>query len=69
MQMTFNDIVNNVRNLSHTEKLEIKNILEKSIIEEERDKIYDSYLLGKKEYKDKELQFSDDINILRKMID
>lgn len=69
MQTTFSDLVNNVRDLSLPEKLEIKNILEKAIIEEERNTIHSSYLKSKKEYKDNKLQFSSDINELKKMID
>jgi len=68
MQLTFNDLVNNVRNLSLTEKLEIKNIVEKSIIEEQRDEIHNCYLKSKQEYKENKLKFSKDINQLRKMI-
>ena len=69
MQKTFSELVNNVRNLSLAEKIEIKNIVEKSIIEERRNEIYDCYLQSKRENKDDKLKFSDDINQLRKMID
>jgi aspartyl/asparaginyl-tRNA synthetase len=69
MQTTFNDLVNNVRKLSLTEKLEIKNIVEKSIIDEQRDEIHESYLKSLKEHKENKLQFSNDINQLKKMID
>lgn len=69
MHTTFNDLVDNVRNLSLPEKIEIKTILEKSIIEEERDKIYSSFLESKKEYEENKLKFSDDISALQKMID
>lgn len=69
MQTRFSDLVDNVRNQSLSEKIEIKNILEKSIIEEEREKIYDCYLESKKEFSEKKLSFSDDIEHLRKMID
>ena len=69
MQKTFSDLVNNVRNLSMTEKIEIKNILEKSIIEEQRDDIYNFYLKSKQEYKENKLKFSGNINQLKKMVD
>jgi len=69
MQMTFSDLVNNVRNLSLNEKMEIKHILEKYIIEERRKEIHNSYLESKKEYKEKKLNFSDNVDQLRKMID
>ena len=69
MQATFNDLVNNVRNLSLTEKLEIKDIVEKSIIDEQRKEIYDSYLECKQEHKENKLKFSSDINTLKSMMD
>jgi hypothetical protein len=69
MNTNFNELVNNVRNLSLTEKLEIKLILEKSISEERRDEIHNNYLKSKREYKNKKLKFSGDINTLKKMID
>ncbi len=69
MQKTFSDLVNNVRNLSITEKIEIKNILEKSIIEEQRDDIYNFYLKSKEECKENKLKFSGNINQLKKMVD
>jgi hypothetical protein len=69
MQITFSDLVNYVRNLSLPEKLEIKDIVEKSIIEEQRNEIHECYLKSKKEYKENKLKFSDNIDQLRKMID
>jgi hypothetical protein len=69
MQTTFNDLVDNVRNLTLPEKIEIKSILEKAIIDEERNKIYESFLESKKEHEENKLKFSGDINILRGMID
>jgi len=69
MQLTFSDLVNNVRSLSLTEKLEIKNIVEKSIIDERRKEIHGYYLESKQEYKSDKLKFSNDIQKLRKMID
>jgi hypothetical protein len=69
MQITFSDLVNNVRNLSLTEKIEIKEIVEKSIIEERRKEIHSCYLESKEELINNKLQFSNDIKKLRKMID
>jgi len=68
MHITFSDLVNNVRDLTLTEKIEIKDIVEKSIIEEQRNKIHDCYLKSRQEYKDDKLKFSDNINQLRNMI-
>lgn len=69
MQITFSDLVNNVRNLSLTEKIEIKEIVEKSIIEERRKEIHDYYQDSKQKYKKNELKFSNNIKKLQKMID
>jgi hypothetical protein len=69
MQTTFNDLVDNVRKLTLIEKMEIKKILEKSIIEEEREKIYDSYYASREEHSKNKLKFSNDLTELRKMID
>lgn len=68
MNMTFNDLVNNIRNLSLPEKLEVKDLLEKSIVEQRRSEIHDNFLKSRKEYKEKKLKFASDITRLRKMI-
>ena len=68
MQTTFNDLVDMVRDLSLSEKVEIKTVLEKEIIEEKRKKIHKNYLKAKKEFKENKLEFSNDINKLKKMI-
>jgi hypothetical protein len=68
MQMTFNDLINKIRNLSLDEKIEIKEIIEKSIIDERRKEIQKHYLESKKEYNNGKLQFSRNISKLKKMI-
>jgi hypothetical protein len=67
--MTFSDLVNKVRNLSLNEKIEIKDIVEKSIIEERRNEIYRAYLESQQEYRENILHFSSSIDQLRVMID
>lgn len=69
MNLTFNDLVNNLRNLSLNEKMEIKNIVEKSIIDEQRKELHTHYIESRKEFKDNKLKFSSNINKLRKMLD
>ena len=69
MQLTFNDIADNVRNMSLTEKIEIKDIVEKSIIEERREEIYNNSLKASQEFRENKLKFSDKISDLRKMMD
>jgi hypothetical protein len=68
MNTTFNDLVDTVRNLSFSEKLEIKTVVENSIIEEKREKIHRNYLKAKKSYKENKLEFSSDIETLKKMM-
>jgi Cdc6-like AAA superfamily ATPase len=69
MHATFNDLVTKIRNLSLTEKLQIKAIVEKSIIEERRKEIYDSYIKTKLELKNNKLKFTSDVKKLKKMIE
>ena len=68
-QITFSDLVNNVRNLSINEKIEIKDIVEKSILEERRDEIHECFLKSKQEFKENKLNFSSNIDQLKNMID
>lgn len=68
MQTTFNDIVNKIRNLSLAEKLQIKDIVEKSIIEERRKVFHDNYIKAKLELQNNKLEFSKDIKKLKKLI-
>jgi hypothetical protein len=53
MNITFSDLVNNIRNLSLPEKLKVKDLLEKSIVEQRRNEIHDNFLKSRKEYKGK----------------
>ncbi len=69
MQMTFHDIVKKITNLSIDEKLQIKEIIEKSIIDERRQEIYKSYLESKQELAKNKLKFSENISKLKKMMD
>jgi hypothetical protein len=68
MKANFTNLVDMVRDLSLPEKIEIKIILEKSIVEEKRNKIHKNYLKSKKEFKENKLSFSNDINKLKKMM-
>ena len=68
MDITFNEFVNYVRELSKEEKEEIKFIIEKELIEQRRDEILQNYELGKSEYNTGQLKFSSDINDLKKQL-
>jgi hypothetical protein len=68
MKNSFDNLVDDVRNLSLDEKIEIKLILNKSIIEDKRKKILSNYQKSKKEFKENKLTFSNDIKKLNKIL-
>jgi hypothetical protein len=68
MANTFNNLVEDVRSLSLSEKIEIKNIIQKSIIQERRNKIKSHYKTAEKELENNKLDFSSDMNTLKKMM-
>ena len=68
MSTTFNDLVDIVRELPLDEKIEIKDIIEKSIIDENRNKIFQNYLDSKKEFEAGKLTFSSNIETLKKSV-
>ncbi|ELR96453.1 hypothetical protein GLO73106DRAFT_00002470 [Gloeocapsa sp. PCC 73106] len=67
--MTFNDVVEVLKNLSTDEKQEIQLWLTQYIREERRDEIYDNFKLAQVEQQKDELKFSSNINELRQMIE
>ena len=69
MEVRYDILLENIKNLSLPEKEELKNLIEKYIIEEKREEIYENYLKSLNEYKQDKLQFSSDINELRKNIE
>ncbi|MDL1971364.1 MAG: hypothetical protein LWW94_10470 [Candidatus Desulfofervidaceae bacterium] len=66
MEVRYDILLENIKKLPLPEKEELKNLIEKYIIEEKREKIYENYLKSLNEYKEDKLQFSSDINELRK---
>ena len=68
MTITFDILVDTVRQLTLSEKEDLKQALEKSIVEERRKEFQSSYLESKKEYESGSLTFTKDINQLRKMV-
>jgi len=67
--MTFNDVVQVVKNLSTDEKQEIQLLLNQYIREERRDEIYNNFKLAQVEQRKGELKFSSNINELRQLIE
>ncbi len=62
----FSDLVEEIKLLDKEEKEELKNLLEKYIIEERREKILENYKDSLKEVEKGELNFSKDIGSLKK---
>lgn len=67
--MTFNDVVEVLKNLSTDEKQEIQLLLNQYIREERRDEIYNNFKLAQVEQRKGELKFSSNINELRQLIE
>ncbi len=68
MEQTFNNIIDMVQKLSLDEKEEVKFILDRSIVEQRREEIYNNYKDSKKEYEKSKLQFSDNMDELKIMV-
>ncbi|HEY9851683.1 MAG TPA: hypothetical protein V6D28_19585 [Leptolyngbyaceae cyanobacterium] len=67
--MTFNDVVEVIKNLSTDEKQEIQLLLKQYIREERREEIYNNFKLAQIEQQKGELKFSSNIKELRQMIE
>ncbi len=68
MSTSFNEIVEEILNLPIDEKEEIKNIIDRSLIEDARDDIYKNYKNSKKEEKNGKFSFSADLNTLKQQL-
>ena len=67
-QIHFNEIVESIYSLPLEVKKELVNLLENNIAEERRTEIAQNIKLLKVEEKDGKMQYSSDINKLKKMI-
>jgi hypothetical protein len=65
---SFNEIVEEILNLPIDEKEEIKNIIDRSLVEDMREDIYKNYRTAKQEEKDGKLHFSSDLNSLKQQL-
>ncbi|PIY02664.1 MAG: hypothetical protein COZ21_13005 [Bacteroidetes bacterium CG_4_10_14_3_um_filter_31_20] len=68
MELTFNTLIDLIKNLSVPEKEEIKFIIERNIAEESRSLISKNYLNSQKEFKKGKLKFTGNIDELKKML-
>lgn len=67
--MTFNDVVEVVKQLSTDEKEEMQLLLQQYIREERRDRITENFQLAQQEEQRGELKFSSSISELKQMIE
>ena len=67
--MTFNDVVEVVKNLSSDEKHEMQLLLKQYLREERRDEIYKNFDIAQVEQQKGELKFSSNIKELRQLIE
>jgi len=65
----FAEIVEKVKKMSSEDKQELRFLLDKYLIEEQREAIYKSYKKSLKELREDTLKFSDDMDTLKDMID
>jgi hypothetical protein len=69
MKDSFAEVVEDVKNLSTEEKIELQILIERYLAEERRQAIYDNYQSSLKELKEDKLVFSSDLNILKGTLD
>lgn len=68
MSATFATLVENVRNCSTEEKLELKSLLERALIEERREEILTDHRRSLAELKTRKPKFSSSISELKKSL-
>jgi len=69
MSSEFANVVEDVKKMSYEDKEELKFLIEKYLIEERREEIYQHYNESLKEFRDRKLKFSGDINKLKELIE
>jgi hypothetical protein len=67
--MSFTEIVDDIQTLPLDDKLELKILLEKYIIEERREEIYQNHLIAQEMAKKGELKFSHNTDELMKILE
>ncbi len=66
--MSFSDVVEAIKGLSLEEKQEIQLLLQQYLIEERREKIYDNYKETKREEKNGELKFTNNVEEMKQIM-
>lgn len=67
--LRYDSLVESIKSLSLEEKEELRFLIEKYLIEERREKIYNNYQDTLKEAREEKLEYSNDVNKLKRMID
>ena len=67
-QMTYADLVEEIRQRSPEEKDDLEQLLHQMRIEERRDEILKNIEAGRKEYQRGKLKFSSDVDELKRML-
>ncbi len=68
MVQKYSILVEEVKRLSTEEKEELKLLIEKYLIEEQREEIFENYQESKREIEEGRLEFSNDIKRLKEML-
>lgn len=68
METTFVDVVENVKNLSNDEKIELKGLLDKYLTEERRNIVLENYYESLAEFESGTLAFSSDSDKLLELL-
>jgi hypothetical protein len=69
MKDSFAEVVEEVKNLSTEEKLELQTLIERYLAEERRQEILESHQASLDELREGELVFSSDVKTLKGMLD
>lgn len=68
MKDSFAEVVEEVKNLSTEEKLELQSLIEKYLAEERRQEIDENHQASLNELREDKLVFSSDVNVLKGML-
>ena len=68
MSSSFAEIVEEIKALSIPEKQELHELIEKYLIEERREEIYQSYMRSQAELMDNQVEFTSDTDRLKEML-
>lgn len=69
MNVSFVDVVENVKQLSFEEKQELKELIDNYLNEERREEIYQNYQTSKQNLAEGKLRFSSDLDKLEAQLD